>query len=119
MPRPHLRLVVDLGHERADRVDDEPVVLAGRGHDLGRRAVGREHERRARRDVVDVVDEDHAEAAEPVDHEAVVDDLVVAVDGRLEDPDHPRERLDRHLDPGTEAARLGEQHAFDGHSERG
>ena len=34
--------------------------------------------------VGDVVDEHHAEVAEAVDDELVVDDLVVAVDGRLE-----------------------------------
>ena len=83
---------------------------ARRGDDLGRRAVGRQHERGAGRHVVDVVDEHHAELAEPVDDEPVVDDLVVAVHGRLEDPHHPREGLDRHLDAGAEAARLGEQH---------
>ena len=33
--RPHLRLVVHLGDERAHRVHDEPAVLAGRGDDLG------------------------------------------------------------------------------------
>ena len=62
---------------------------------------------------VDVVDEDHALAAELLDDEAVVDDLVVAVDGRLEDADHPGERLDRHLDAGAEAPRLGEQDVLD------
>ena len=56
--------------------------------------------------------------AEPVDDEPVVDDLVVAVHGRLEDAHHPREGLDRHLDPGAEAAGLGEQHLFDGHVTR-
>ena len=44
-----------------------------------------------------------------------MDDLVVAVDGRLEDPHHPRQGLDRHLDPSAETARLGEQHAVDFH----
>ena len=69
--------------------------------------------------VVDVVDEDHALLAEPVDDEPVVHDLVVAVHGRLEDPHHPRERLDRHLDAGAEPARFGEQDLFDGHGARG
>ena len=43
---------------------------------------------------------------EPLDDELVVDDLVVAVHGRLEGPHHPRQRLDRHLDAGAEAAGL-------------
>ena len=40
---------------------------------------------------------------EAVDDQLVVDDLVVAVHGRLEDPHHPRQRLDRHLHAGAEA----------------
>ena len=115
---PYLGLVVHLGHERAHRVDDEPVVRLRRGHDLGRRAVGREHERGAGGHVVDVVDEDHAERLEPLDDEPVVDDLVVAVHRRREEADHPRERLDRHLHAGTEAARFGEQDLADGHGPR-
>ena len=78
--------------------------------DLGRRAVRGEHQRRAGRNVADVVDEDDALVdVNSLDDQAVVDDLVVAVDGRLEDPHHPGEGLDRHLDTGAEAPRLGEQ----------
>ena len=88
--------------------------FGGRGPlDLGCRAVSREHEGRERRDLVDVVDEDDALTAELLDDEAVVDDLVVAVDGRLEDPNHPRQGLDGHLHAGAEAPRLGEQDAVD------
>ena len=50
---------------------------------------------------------------EALDDELVVDDLVVAVHGRLEGPHHPGQRLDRHLHAGAEAPRLGEQHAVD------
>src|SRR5579875_3332227 len=110
--RPHLELVVHLRHERAHRVHDGAPPLAGR-------AMRREHERRAGGDVGDVVDEDHPLPGELLDDEAVVDDLVVAVDGGLEDADHPGERLDRHLDAGAEAARLGEQDAVDLHAAKG
>ena len=90
-----------------------------RGDDLGRGAVGREHERRTRRDVVDVVHEDHARArSKRSTIEPVVDDLVVAVHGCGEDPHHPRERLDRHLDTGAEAPWLGEQDLANGHRPR-
>ena len=75
--------------------------------------MGGEHERRKRRDLVDVVDEHDALAAELLDDQTVVDDLVVAVHGRLEDAHHPRQRLDRHLDAGAEATWLGEQDPFD------
>ena len=43
----------------------------------------------------------------------VVDDLVVAVHRRLEDPHHPRQGLDGLLDPGTEAPGLGQEDAVD------
>ena len=99
---PDLELVVDLGDQRADRIDHHPPVGPGRGHHLGGRAVGRQHERGAGRHLVDVVDEDHALGAELVDHVPVVDDLVVAVDRRLEDPDHPGQGLDGLLHPGAE-----------------
>ena len=115
LARPHLGLVVHLGDERAHRVDDVAAFGAGRGDDLGRRAVRRQHQRRARRHVGDVVDEDHALLAEPLDDEPVVHDLVVAVHGRLERAHHPRERLDRHLDARAEAAGFGEEHLLDRH----
>ena len=115
---PHLELVVDLGHERADGVDHHPAVVPGGGHDLWRGAVGGEHQRRAGGDLVDVVDEDHAPGPELVDHVPVVDDLVVAVHGRLEDPHHPGERLDGHLDAGAEAPGRGQQHTVDRHDPR-
>lgn len=78
----------------------------------------REHEWPPGGHIVDVVDEPHAELAESVDDPAVVHDLVVAVHGRLEGSDHPRERLDGHLDPGAEPARRGEQYPIDIHGGR-
>ena len=122
---PDLRLVVHLRDERAHRVHDVAAFRTGGLHDFGRRAVGREHERRAGRHIGDIVDEHHALLAETLDHEPVVDDLVVAVHRRLERPHHPGQRLDRHLDPRAEAAGLGEQHGLHGpaggrsHSPRG
>ena len=71
--------------------------------------MGAEHERRPRGHVVDVVDEDHPLGAESVHHVPVVHDLVVAVDGRLEDTHHPGQRLDGLLHPGTEAPGLGQE----------
>ena len=111
---PDLRFVVHLGDERADRVHDVAAFGAGLGDHFGRRSVRRQHQRRAGRHLGNVVDEHDALLAEALDHEPVVDDLVVAVHGRLERPHHPGERLDRHLDPGAEAARLGQQHGLHG-----
>ena len=110
---PHLHLVVHLRDEWAHAVHDVAAPRAGGRHDLGRRSVGGEHDRAAFRHVGDVIDEHDPERLEPVDHELVVDDFVVAVDGRLEGAHHPRERLDRHLYPGAEPARRGEQHEVD------
>ena len=70
--------------------------------------MGREHERGAGGHLVDVVDEDDAPGPELLDDMTVVDDLVVAVDRRLEDPDHPRQGLDRLLDSGAEAPGRGQ-----------
>ena len=113
LARPHPHLVVDLGHQRAHRVDHVAALGPGRRDHFRSRAVGRQHDRRAVGHVGDVVDEDHAQRLEAIDHHLVVDDLVVAVDGRLEGPHHPRQRLDRHLHAGTEAARRRQEHLVD------
>ena len=112
---PHAHLVMDLGDERAHRVDDVAAAFLRRGDDLRRRAVSRQHDRPPLRDVGDVVDEDDALALEALHDQLVVDDLVIAVHGRFEAAHHPRQCLDRHLDPGAEPPRLGQEHAFDRH----
>jgi hypothetical protein len=112
---PDLELVVDLGDQRAHGVDHHPPAIPGRRDHLGGRAVGRQHQGRAGRHLVHVVDEDDAPGPELVDHVPVVDDLVVAVDGRLEDPHHPGQGLDGLLHPGTEPPRFGQQHSVHVH----
>ena len=114
----HLHLVVDLGDERADGVDHERTALLGCGHHLGRRPMGRQHDRATRGHLVHVVDEHHATAFETLDDDPVVDDLVVAVDGWFEGVNHPAQRLDRHLDAGAEPSRFGQQHTVDVHRSR-
>ena len=113
LPGAHLELVVDLGHQGTAGVDDDAPVRAGGALDLGGGAVSREHDGRKGRDLVDVVHEHDALTAEFLDDEAVVDDLVVAVDGRLEHAHHPRQSLDGHLHARAEAARLCEQDELD------
>jgi hypothetical protein len=104
-----LGLVVDLGDERADGIHDEAAVGLRGSHDFGRRAMGGKHERGASGHVGQVVDKDHAEVAETVDDQPVVDDLVVAVHRWLEGPHQPGEGFDRHLDAGAKAAWCGEK----------
>ncbi len=101
-----LDLVVDLRHERTHGIHHDGRSLLRCAHNFRRRAVSRQHDRPTVRDLGDVVDEDDAGSLEGGDHRLVVDDLVVAVHGRLEHAHHPGERLDRHLHAGTEAARL-------------
>ena len=107
-----LHLVVDLGDERTDRVDDIATLGSSCSDDLGGRAVGRKHDRSTSRHIGDVVDEDHAGLFEPLHHELVVHDLVVAVHRRFERPHHPGEGLDRHLDTGAKASRRSQQHGL-------
>ena len=107
LARSRLHLVVDFGDQGADGIDGDAGHFARGFHHLRRGTVRRQHYRPARRHLGDVVDEDHAECGEALHHHAVVDDLVVAVDRRLEDAHHPGERLDRHLHSGAEASRLG------------
>ena len=112
---PDLELMVHLRHERADSVHDDPVLLP-RGIDhLGRRAMGAQHQGRASGDLAHVVDEDDSLIGEALHHVLVVDDLVVAVDGRLEGPNHPCKCFDRLLDAGTEPPGFGQQHLIDVH----
>ena len=119
LPGADLGLVVHLGHERADRVDHEALRSpAPRLTTSGAEPWAESISGRAGGHVVDVVHEDHAQLLEALDDEPVVDDLVVAVDGRLEDAHHPRQRLDRHLDAGAEAAGWARR-TFDGHDGKG
>ena len=70
--------------------------------------MGAQHQGSARRDVGEVVDEDDATGAKALDDEAVVDYLVVAVDGWLENFDHPGESFYCLFDSRTEPSRARE-----------
>ena len=48
--------------------------------------------------------------AQPVDDEAVVDDLVAHIDRRAEPLERQLDDLDRAIDAGAKAARRGDQH---------
>ena len=101
--------------QRAHGVDYRAAPVPGRGHHLGGGPVGGQHDRRPCGTLGDVVHEHNAHFLETVDHHLVVHDLVVAVHGRLEHPDHPAERLDGHLHPGAKAPGRRQHYPVDSH----
>ena len=104
-----LGLAMDLGDERASRIDiAEAAVQCGGGHRLGH-AVGREHHRPVVGHLVELVDEHRAQLAQAIDDEAVVDDLVADVDRRAVLLERELDDLDRAVDSGAESARRGDQ----------
>jgi len=65
----------------------------------------REHYWFAQWYLTQVVDKDHAKFLEPIDHDFVVNDLVIAVHGSIECTNHPRKSLNRHFNACTKTAR--------------
>jgi hypothetical protein len=103
-----LGLVVDLGDQRARRVEHRQVA-GGRGldHRLGD-AVGAEHGMGAVRHLGQLLDEDGALGLQAVHDMAVVHDLVADIDRRLVFLDGPLDDVDRPHHAGAETARLGQ-----------
>ena len=114
------RLAVDLGHERAGRVDRLQAAALGVGVDGRRHAVGGEDGHRALGDrVVELVDEDRAALAQLLDDVLVVDDLLAHVDGRAVELERALDGLHGAVDAGAVAARRGEQELLDGDGHAG
>ena len=105
-----LRFLVDLGDERAGRIEEEHVARRGiRRHRL-RHAVGGEDDRPvAFRDLVELFHEDGALGTKAFHHEFVVHDLVPHVDGRAVFLQRQFHDLDRPVDACAEAARSAQQ----------
>ena len=76
--------------------------------------MGRKDHRPVVGNLVELIDEHRAELAQPIDDEAVVDDLVTHIDRRAEPLDRQLDDLDRAVDAGAEAARRGDQDAKGG-----
>ncbi len=102
-----LALDMDLGDERAGRVDHRQPALGGPLLDRAGDAVGAEDRDAARRDLVDLVDEMRSFGAQPLDDVAVVDDFVADIDRRAIFLERALDDLDRPFDPGAKSARLG------------
>jgi hypothetical protein len=67
--------------------------------------VRREHDRSVVRDFIELIDENRAEPAQPLDDKAVVDDLMANKDRRSEPLEREFDNLDRAVDARTKAAR--------------
>ncbi len=110
-------LAVDLGDERARRVDRAQPARPGLGMDRRRHAVGGEDRDRALGDLVaELVDEDRPALGQLLDHVLVVDDLLAHVDGRAVELERALDGLDGAIDAGAVAARRGEQDLLGGGS---
>ncbi len=59
--------------------------------------------------LVELIDEDRAKAAQPIDDEAVVDDFVAHIDRRAEALERELDDLDRAVDAGAKAPRGRDQ----------
>src|SRR6266576_55671 len=99
-----LPLDMHLGDERTGRVDDRKAALPRPLLDLARDPMSAEDRHRARRDLVDLVDELRPFGAQPLDDMAVMHDLVPDIDRRAVLLQRALDDLDRAFDPGTKPA---------------
>ena len=102
---------MDLGDQRAGRIDDRQAALPCALLDLAGDPMGAEDRDRAGRDLVDLVDELRPLGAQSLDDVAVVHDLMPHIDRRPIFLQGALDDLDRAFDPGTEPAGLGQHHS--------
>jgi hypothetical protein len=114
------RLAVDLGDQRAGRVDGLQLAPRRVGVHRRRDAVGGEDGDRTPRDrVVELVDEDRPARAELLHDVLVVDDLLADVDGCAVELERTLDGLHSTVDPGAVAARGRQEELLDGGGHRG
>ena len=106
-------LEVDLGDERAGRVDDLELARSGLGDDVGSDAMRGEDQPGAVGDLGEFLDEDGALPAKRVDDVAVVDDLVANIDLPAAQLKRALDDLDGAHDAGAEAANLRDHELLD------
>ena len=106
-----LGLAVDLGYQGAGRVDEGQTArwAAAAGTDLGtpcaENTTGRSSGTSSSSSTNTA-----PESAQPVDDEAIVDDLVADIDRRAVPLERQLDDLDRAVDAGAKPARRGDQH---------
>ncbi|CAB4347535.1 unannotated protein [freshwater metagenome] len=104
------RLAVNLGYQRAGRVDRLQFPFRRLGVDRWSDTVSREDRDRAFGDrIVQLVDKDRAGVAQLLDDVLVVDDLLTDVDRCAVGLERALDRLDGAIDSGAVTARSGEQ----------
>ena len=105
-----LGLHMHLGHQRAGGIEEKHVAALGVGRHAFGHAMGRKHHRRAGiGDFAQLLDEDRALVAQPIDHIFVVHDGVAHIDRRAIFLERQLDDLDGAVDAGAKAARGAEQ----------
>ena len=104
------RLAMDLGDQRARRIEKEQAAVLGGGwHRLRHAMCRKDHWRTVFWNLVELLHKYGAFGPQGFDHVPVVDDLVPDVDGGTEPLERQLNDLDGAIDAGTEAARRGQQ----------
>ena len=104
-------LAVDLGDERADRIEPGQPPPIGLGGDGAGNAVRGHDDDGAIGNLIQLLDEDRPLRLERAHHGEIVDDRPADIDRRAVAGQRGFHRLDRPANPGAEAARRSEQHA--------
>ena len=105
-----LALVMNLGHQRACRIDHRQAAVGGLALDVLRHAMRAEDRHRPVGNFGDVLDEARAFGLQGFDHVFVMDDLMPHIDRRAVFLQRALDDVDRPHDAGAEAARLGQHH---------
>ena len=100
--------VVNLGDEGAGGVVDDEVAGGGGVADARGDAVGAEDDGLALGDLADILDEGDPAGAEVLDDVAVMNDLVIDVEGRALCAQDLIDDVDGHAHAGAEASGIGE-----------
>src|SRR5687768_1664072 len=110
---------MDLGHERACRIDHLEISGLGASSHLGGDPMSREDAHRSSRYLVLGLDEYRSPLLELFDHVPVMDDLFADVNRSAASFDSALDHLDGAIDPGAIASGGGKDHSLHGLSLRG
>src|SRR5437660_92863 len=109
-------LEMDFGDEGTGGVDGPQAALSRGRPDGGRHAVSAIEDVGPFRNLADVVHKHDSALTETLNNRPIVHDLVVHIQRSAEQVQGPVEALDRHIDAGAKASRIGENDSHDGRS---